>query len=274
MKAELERAIHAYREVHCADALNTQALEQRIVTSVGSRRRGAAHRQASGRRFSSLAVAATMSICATAAYALTDHGHQRLRFLVDWLAPASRQDAVAVPNAVAHPNNIAVTTVSQPVPPPGSVSSVELADLPGTLSNGPAGAHERDPAAMPEPGVGAPPSDASVFARPSVEHLPKAGASLKREVKADDDAHRRLYRRAQRLAAEGRYQEALALWDEYLAQYANEPLHVEARFNRIRNLIVLERYAEASAALLPFANGEFGRYRQEQARSLRRMLMR
>jgi len=37
--------------------------------------------------------------------------------------------------------------------------------------------------------------------------------------------------------------------------------YLSDRSNRIRNLIQLERYAEASAALLPFANGEFGSYR-------------
>lgn len=280
MNDELEQAMQAYRELHCADALNTQAIEQRIVASVGSRRRGLSYGRASRPRFSSVAVSATTFIFATAAYALTDDGQARLRFLVEWFTPASGRDAVAVskapavPSAVAVPSAAAVSTASQPVPPPESVGNAEHAELAGPLPQDPALARGRNPALVPGPQVGAPSSKASVLARPSGEQSLGTSDSPQPEVKADDDAHRQLYRRAQRLADEGRHQEALALWDEYLAQYATEPLHVEARFNRIHNLIELKRYAEASVALLPFANGEFGRYRQEQARSLRRVLAR
>ncbi len=298
MKGELESVIHAYRELHGADALNTQAIEQRIVTSV-SRRRAVGYGHASGRRFSSVAAAAATFIGATAAYALTDHGHERLRDLVEWLAPDYRQEGVgvqsaaavsggaAVPSAVATPSAAAVRSAAAPSgsqleSPPEFVGNAEGAHLPVPLPRDPAATDvgtdvatgERDPAVVSRSPGGATPSNAPVFTRPSGDRSPEASDLREPELKAGDETHRQLYRRAQRLGLEGRHQEALALWDEYLTRYATAPLHVEARFNRIRHLISLGRYEEASAALAPFAKGEFGSYRQEQARSLSRMLVR
>jgi TolA-binding protein len=286
MKGELKGVIHAYRELHGADALNTQAIEQRIVTSV-SRRRVVGYSRASGRRFSSVTAAAATFIGATAAYALTDHGRERLRDLVAWLAPDYRQEGVGAPGAAAVSGVAAVpsaeaTSASQSMPPSESEGDAESANLPVPLPRDPAATDvaadvatgERDRAVVSRSQGGARSSNAPVFTPPSGEHSPKTSGVREPKLMAGDETHRQLYRRAQRLAVEGRHQEALALWDEYLARYATAPLHVEARFNRIRLLIALGRYQEASAALVPFANGEFGSYRQEQARSMRRRLVR
>jgi hypothetical protein len=67
------------------------------------------------------------------------------------------------------------------------------------------------------------------------------------------------------------YAAALAAWDRYLALGA-VTFRPEARYNRAIALIRLGRRDEARAALLPFATGEYGGYRAEEARRLLEML--
>lgn len=65
------------------------------------------------------------------------------------------------------------------------------------------------------------------------------------------------------------YAGALPLWDRYLELAG--PDHVllpEARFNRAIALYRLGQWAEARRALKPFAGGEYGRYRREDAERL------
>jgi hypothetical protein len=61
---------------------------------------------------------------------------------------------------------------------------------------------------------------------------------------------------------------ALAAWDAYLAAYPAGAFAPEAAYNRAVCLARLGRFAEASAALRPFARGRFGAYRREEARLL------
>jgi hypothetical protein len=78
-----------------------------------------------------------------------------------------------------------------------------------------------------------------------------------------------LYRVAHSLHFEHRNSEvALIAWDRYLAVDAHGPLVLEARFNRAVCLVSLGRDAEARLALAPFANGEYGSYRRDEARSI------
>ena len=59
---------------------------------------------------------------------------------------------------------------------------------------------------------------------------------------------------------------ALAAWDAYLAKYPNGTLAPEARYDRALVLVKLARWAEARAALAPFANGTVNAgYRQKEA---------
>ena len=79
-----------------------------------------------------------------------------------------------------------------------------------------------------------------------------------------------LYRAAHELHFHGGDPSAtLAAWDAYLAAQPRGRFSVEARYNRALTLIRLGRYADARAALVPFALGsvEAG-YRQREAGQL------
>jgi hypothetical protein len=79
-----------------------------------------------------------------------------------------------------------------------------------------------------------------------------------------------LYRRAHELHFHGEDRAAaLAAWDAYLAAESSGRFAVEARFNRAIVLVRLARYAEAVAALEPFARGEVADgYRRDEAEQL------
>ena len=61
---------------------------------------------------------------------------------------------------------------------------------------------------------------------------------------------------------------ALAGWDAYLKAAPNGVFAPEARYNRALSLIRLGRIAEAKRALEPFAQGQSGGYRQQEAQDL------
>lgn len=62
--------------------------------------------------------------------------------------------------------------------------------------------------------------------------------------------------------------EAVAAYDEYLRAAPQGALVPEARFHRAVCLVRLGRRDEARAALEPFARGDYGTYRQEDAQAL------
>jgi type IV secretory pathway VirB10-like protein len=80
-----------------------------------------------------------------------------------------------------------------------------------------------------------------------------------------------LYRKAHELHFHGGDRaEALAAWDAYLAAEPTGRFAVEARYNRALLLVRLGRFADARAALEPFARGsvEPAGYRQREATML------
>lgn len=86
------------------------------------------------------------------------------------------------------------------------------------------------------------------------------------EAAPDPDA---LYRAAHRAHFVDRDPAAaLVAWDRYLAAAPHGALAPEARYDRAIALIRLGRRDEAADALRPFANGEYGPYRQAEARAL------
>jgi hypothetical protein len=61
---------------------------------------------------------------------------------------------------------------------------------------------------------------------------------------------------------------ALAAWSDYLTHSPTGRLAVEARYNRALCLLKLGRVQEARMALRPFTAGDYGAYRQGEARNL------
>ncbi len=61
---------------------------------------------------------------------------------------------------------------------------------------------------------------------------------------------------------------ALRAWDAFLAFAPDDPLALEARYNRALTLVRLDRRAEARGALEPFALGTYGSYRRREAQAL------
>jgi len=95
---------------------------------------------------------------------------------------------------------------------------------------------------------------------------PPAPEPVKRTVKRAP--FEPLYRKAHELHFHGSDPAAaLAAWDAYLAAEPTGRFALEARFNRALVLVKLGRYADARAALEPFARGELA-YRQAEAAQL------
>jgi hypothetical protein len=92
---------------------------------------------------------------------------------------------------------------------------------------------------------------------------PRAGASTEHRG-ADADA---LYREAHDAHfARKDPARALAAWDRYLAAAGPDGrMTLEARYNRAIALVRLGRAEDAKRALEPFARGEYGGYRREEA---------
>jgi hypothetical protein len=61
---------------------------------------------------------------------------------------------------------------------------------------------------------------------------------------------------------------ALTAYASYLARYPHGRFVMEAKYNRALCLLKTGQLPEGRAALLPFAQGSFGNYRQAQARAL------
>lgn len=86
-----------------------------------------------------------------------------------------------------------------------------------------------------------------------------------------DDSERmalRAYREAERLQFDEKdYARALEAWDRYIPLAGTSPLLVDAKWQRALCLVRLGR-PEAREAIAPFARGELGAYRQDEARTI------
>jgi hypothetical protein len=109
------------------------------------------------------------------------------------------------------------------------------------------------------PTVLLPPPTAS---SPATTRAPRASAAA-----SDADT---LYREAHATHFVDRdYATAVVRWDRYLAMAGpGGRFVVEARYNRALALFRLGRRADAAAALRPFADGEYGGYRRDEAKNL------
>jgi hypothetical protein len=99
-------------------------------------------------------------------------------------------------------------------------------------------------------------------AEPEVQEAPKPAPPRPAVVAIET-----LYRKAHALHFHGSdHLATLAAWDEYLAAEPSGRFSLEARYNRALVLIKLERYADARAALAPFATDDG--YRRSEAAAL------
>jgi len=141
---------------------------------------------------------------------------------------------------------------------------------------------ERPPTASPPVASPPPPRHSQAMVAPATVSVPEAVPPAAPAVPADPLAPPRVVRRAAEPApmVESLYRAAhdlhfhggdpaaaLAAWDAYLAAEPVGRFAVEARYNRGILLARLGRYAEARAALEPFARGDVepAGYRQTEA---------
>ena len=177
---------------------------------------------------------------------------------------------VVLPLAAAFVGSIAWAALS------GHFSSV----LSGSRPGGVAGVHA--PAALPSasvppvasvvlpvvsagPQVLVPAGDAT--SRSAPEPSPKhAAPSVSSAISTREQELYELAHHAQFVAHSP--SDAVRAWDAYLAEFPRGRFAPEARYNRGISLIRLHRFAEAKAALKPFADGAEGGYRRKEASDL------
>lgn len=245
MSESLERMLAAYRAVHDGSVLNSSAIERRITASPAVR--------PASKRLPALLVAALALMLGGAALAATGVAESVVR---DWLqgspseGPARNvvSPPVVVPRAAVALPGTETSQFTTPSEDP-STHTLEHAAIEEVRPSEPERSRNRG-----EPRDDAPkPSHA-----PLVEH---SEAAL-------DPSQLAMYRRGLELTGAGRHSAALAVWDRYLERYPSGPLHLEVRFSRAQGLATVGRFADAERALLPFAQGRYGRYRSGQAAAL------
>jgi hypothetical protein len=112
---------------------------------------------------------------------------------------------------------------------------------------------------------------AAPSAAASTLDAPAASASAAPQIGSDDAT----FARAHHLHfSGGDPSAALAAWDDYLRRFPDGRFVPEARYNRAIDLLKLGRSAEAREALRAFADGQYGDYRRDEARSILRSLSR
>ncbi|HEX4418738.1 MAG TPA: hypothetical protein VH165_12595 [Kofleriaceae bacterium] len=169
---------------------------------------------------------------------------------------------VAAPPAPPHRSS-GPASISPPVTPPVAppVTPAEPSDVPAAVPPAPIAPSPVAVAALPAPAQ-------------APEAVPPVRAAAPRPVPMRPAAPppvEALYRRAHELHFHGGDPvAALAAWDAYLAAEPAGRFSADARYDRAIALVRLGRYAEARAALIPFAEGkvEPAGYRQTEAEQL------
>lgn len=174
---------------------------------------------------------------------------------VEWLAP-SRQTA-RTPKA----KNSAAPLVQPAVVPPAEPSAAPTQVVPEPVEAVASSASEQTPSQ--------PPAPPKKRAQPTPKIAVSKVAPAAPEARAPS-LDLSLYKEAHALHfRERNYGAALAAWEQYLDQLPNGTLAIEARYNRALCLVQLARFADARAALTPFARGEDSHgYRQREAQRL------
>lgn len=109
-------------------------------------------------------------------------------------------------------------------------------------------------------------------AEPSSARAPQAPATPSREAPPDPvperDRELSRFRAAHDLHFQGRAQDAISAYADYLREFPDGRFVPEARYATALDQIKLGNRAAAREALAPFAAGRFGGYRQKEAREL------
>jgi hypothetical protein len=239
---QLSAAARALRLSRSGASASAHATEERIVARIASRSRR------TRRVHWLLPIAAVMAV--SSGWAATQRDVQRgarawwLRLTAPAAAPSLTKRS-ARPGASASSTAGAATLAASapPLPPP---LGAHVVAGPPIVAATPSSKRPLSTADASEP-----------FRQPSVTPAPEQPSSLQ------------LYQRAHELHFRKHdFAAALATWDVYLASTVNGPLALEARYNRAICLTRLGRNAEARTALLPFARGDYGGYRQAEASAL------
>jgi hypothetical protein len=142
--------------------------------------------------------------------------------------------------------------------PPEPHASLEMAPDASPLDLPPSA--ESAPLPVPDPAPSAAPHRPAAAAR--AQPVPAASAAPPDLDALYREAHEAHFVRRDPAAA-------LAAWDRYIALAGSEGrMTLEARYHRAVALVRLGRNEDARTALEPFARGEFGGYRQDEARRL------
>lgn len=153
---------------------------------------------------------------------------------------------------------------TEPAPATGARSKAPRAQsVPAKAANAlPPGSPASEQQAA-EPAPAAQPTQGSTAPEPS--RVPENSAP---KAPAGDPTHE-LYRLAHRLHfVEQNCPRAIEAWSAYLNATPAGRFSPEARYNRALCLVRLGQRAPARAALEPFARGQYGTYRQSEARAL------
>ena len=226
---DLERSFRALRDLHDGRSDAAARTRTQILLFASARRK---KRRVLALVIAPLAAALAFSIAWAAATG-------RMSSWLDDVASHARTDRSAQPAAAPPPTLPTITpSVTSDVPARVEVETLD------------AGAPTPVASSRPTP---------STVARPTDIAVRDAGAR-------EEDA---LYQRAHR-AHFVAHDSAAALrgWDDYLRTYPSGRFALEARYNRALALVRLGRYSEGRAALAPFAAGQYGGYRQSEARAL------
>jgi len=237
MRSDLDEAFRALSEQTTEPRNSGMATRRAVLARVQARKRNRA-------RLVSICVPIAAVLVISAAWAAASGR------LARW-AMSSSVPGLAAPSAYKDK----ASALSDPLRPLAS-SSASLPIAP--LSSGGSGASVGTLNAPLT--TGAPPE------RLVVPHPVALPSSAERSVSPREQA---LYETAHRAHFAARAPAAaLPAWDEYLAEFPNGRFSLEARYNRAICLVRLGRHDEARAALQPFANGEAGGYRQQDAIAL------
>jgi len=183
-------------------------------------------------------------------------------------APAAPRGGAPVSSAEAPAKEIAASDEHEPAfePPPEAAQPSPARTVVVARARIDGGV----PRATQSPSAPAAPS-ATVPVSPEPSPVAAASASVasSSSPSRDDQAALALYRRAHQLQfVDQNPSAAVAAWDAYLAAEPKGPLSVDARYDRALCLVRAGRKNEARTALVPFAAGSFGGYRQKEARAL------